>query len=106
MTVETGYKRYFGYELAEQLAAKIIAVQPGFPAEAFLTDVRSAELSEKELLARVDLHETIFPPPGNPGAALLILRAEYLGAEPERYSLWVGFVTEAEAGSDTTRIYC
>ncbi len=52
---------------------------------------------KSRLLARVDLHETIFPPPGNPGAALLILRAEYLGAEPEGYSLWVGFVPEADA---------
>jgi 3-methyladenine DNA glycosylase AlkC len=55
MTTETGYKRYFGYGLAEQLATKLLAAQPDFPAEAFLAEIRGSNIAELELLARVDL---------------------------------------------------
>ena len=55
MAEETGLKRYFGYDLAVILGAKISAVDPGFDQEAFLWDVKTSDLGELELMARVDL---------------------------------------------------
>lgn len=55
MTGETGYKRFFGPELAELLADKIGAVHPSFPAQAFVHDAEASDLAERELLGRVDL---------------------------------------------------
>lgn len=52
---ETGHKQYFGHELAERLAAEIAKVQPAFPADEFLADVRASDISRLELLGRVDL---------------------------------------------------
>lgn len=52
---ETGYKAYFGLELAERLARDIQTVTPEFPREDFLADVASSELLSLELLGRVDL---------------------------------------------------
>ncbi len=55
MDTGTGYKRYFGYELAERLSVKIAAIHPRFPAEVFLADIRRSNITELELLARVNL---------------------------------------------------
>jgi len=55
MPEETGLKRYFGYDLGVILASKIRAVDSGFDDEAFLQEVRTSDLGELELMARVDL---------------------------------------------------
>lgn len=55
MDTGTGYKRYFGYELAERLSVKIAAIHPRFPAAVFLADIRRSNITELELLARVNL---------------------------------------------------
>ncbi len=52
---ETGYKRFFGFELAELLASKIAATGSGFAAQDFMADVRASDLADREMTARVDL---------------------------------------------------
>lgn len=52
---ETGYRRFFGYELAELLAARVAAVRADFPVAAFLADVRGSDLADLGLVARTDL---------------------------------------------------
>lgn len=58
-TGETGYKRFFGLDLAELLASKIAAVEPRFTAQEFLADARSSDLTERELLERVNLQASL-----------------------------------------------
>lgn len=56
---DTGYKRFFGHDLAKLLATKLSAAMPGFPARRFLGDLAPDRLGDLELLARVDLISSV-----------------------------------------------
>lgn len=56
---KTGYKRYFGLNLAQLLADKIAAVSSTFDADAFMAAAGRADLHEQQLLGRVNLLATL-----------------------------------------------
>ncbi len=53
LTAETGYKKYFGIDLAVLLADKICAVYPAFEKDAFIKKIKRLDISDLELLDRV-----------------------------------------------------
>lgn len=90
MTTETGYKRFFGADLAELLAAKIREVDPSFASSAFLNEVARSDLHERELLARTELLATALRDhlPASYPEALATLTAIFGPENPEETGMF------------------
>lgn len=70
------YKNYFGVELAQELARRIVAIHPTFPAEQFAAQI-AARVDELELKNRVALIAAALReclPPDYPAALQILLR--------------------------------